>query len=159
MWHHGEARVNTTKTIQTALLGAVTFWVPDLAIHAIAGRNFGRAGMAAATLLMVGATVSVFLRFDKSGRATLVGWSRAVAMLLAIWLLGPWLIMLGFTFGGGGFANPVPGWGLMVLFVPGVVFILATYDGSLAALLLITALLPVIMRFTSPDRRIHQRTA
>lgn len=147
-----------TKTTQTALLGALTFWVPDLAIQAVEGKDFARAGVAAATLLMLAAATSAFMWFDKMGLKTLVGWSRALAMLLGIWILGPWFMMAAYTFAGAGFAT-MSARDLIFLFIPGVAFIMAGYDGSLGALLIITVVLPVIMCFRSSKRRTHQGTA
>ena len=122
-------------------------------IHAIQANGFGGTGVATATLLMLAATTVAFLRFDKTGRRTFVGWLRGLFMILGIWLAGPWFMMANATFSGGGFATASSARELMFLFVPGVAFIMATYDGTLGALLLITVLLPAICAMSSSRSR------
>ncbi len=65
-------------------------------------------------------------------------------MLLGIWLLGGFLVMVSATFGGGGFALGDRLQTLLMSLIPGIVYILATYDGSLGALLIVTVVPPII---------------
>src|SRR5437588_10140289 len=102
---------------------------------------------------MVATTLAAAVWFDQQGRRSLVGWSRGVVMVLGIWILGPLFMTIGATFSGGGFAvsGLAPSW--MILFIPGVAFLMATYDMSLGALLLITVLLPAVCGGTGPFSR------
>jgi hypothetical protein len=64
-------------------------------------------------------------------------------MLLGIWVLGGVFMTIGASFSGGGFANGISS-GLVIVamsLVPVYTFIMATYDGSLFALLLISFVL------------------
>ena len=71
-------------------------------------------------------------------------------MLLGLWLLGGFLIMVGASFSGAGFASGDRLQTLVMSLVPGIVYILAAYDGSLMALLIATvvALIIWIVRVT-----------
>lgn len=77
--------------------------------------------------------------------------SAAVRMLLGIWLLGGLCMTIGASFSGGGFAGPDGVRGAAIVLgmslVPIHTFIMATYDGSLGALLLVTAILLTVWLF------------
>ena len=63
-------------------------------------------------------------------------------MLAGIWLLGGLFMTMGASFSGGGLVGPDGARGvvfvLLLSLFPGYTFIMATYDGSLLALLLVT---------------------
>ena len=134
-----------TKAISTAVLGAFAFWLPDVVIHALEGKAFGAADVVVASLTMI-VTVMASLRVDPHGRITLVGLARGVAMVVGIWFLGPFLLMLGATFSGSGYAVSGSPLNWLFLFIPGIAFMIATYDGALGALLLVTVLVPLARR-------------
>lgn len=132
-----------TRAISTAMVGAFAFWLPDVAIHALQGRAFGAGDVVVASLTMI-VTVLASLRLDPHGRRTLVGLARGVAIVLGIWFVGPFLMMCGATFSGGGYAVSGSPLDWLFLFIPGIAFIIATYDGALGALLLVTVLVPLV---------------
>lgn len=63
-------------------------------------------------------------------------------MLTGVWLFGGLFMTIGATFSGGGFMSPGGARGavlvLLLSLFPMYTFIMATYDGSLVALLLVT---------------------
>jgi hypothetical protein len=70
----------------------------------------------------------------------------AVCQLFGIWALGPVWMLMSASFSGGGFTQAVA-WrsiGTLFLFFPVCTPMMATYDGSLAALGLTTLTLPVV---------------
>jgi hypothetical protein len=141
-----------TKVISTAVFGAFAFWLPDVVIHALEGKAFGAGDVAIASLTMI-VTVLASLRLDPHGRQTLVGLARGVAIVVSIWFLGPFLMMWGATFSGGGYAVSGAPLDWLFLLIPGIAFIIATYDGALGALLVVTVLVPLVCRSArSPAR-------
>jgi len=89
----------------------------------------------------------------KKGIAFNSRFRRMVLPVFGIWLFGPWMMMISWTFAGGGFANPGTwqGVGMMTLAFPIFTFIGSTYDGTLGALLLATVCLPLFGSFIAPD--------
>jgi hypothetical protein len=77
--------------------------------------------------------------FERSARDT------AIPMLVGVWLLGGLSMTIAATFGGGGFVGPEGLRGAFVVIalslVPIYTFIMATYDGSLGALMLVTVVM------------------
>jgi hypothetical protein len=131
------------KAIYTVITGGVTFWLLDVVIHLI-DPHFSGASVLALTALLPAITIWAFLRLDAAGRRTVRGWPRAYLMLLGIWMLGPGFMMTSATVGGAGFRtwNAHSDWAMLIN--PGVTFIMATYDGALGALMLITLILPLM---------------
>src|SRR6266566_5786345 len=84
--------------------------------------------------------------FCLSGRTKICSDARfkwvGAAMLLGVWVTGGLFMMLAATASGGGFANPegIRGslWIIALSIIPLVTYMLATYDGSLFALLAVT---------------------
>jgi hypothetical protein len=135
------------RAVYTVMIGGASFWLLDVFIHAI-DQDFSGATALAATALLPAITIWVFLRFDAAGRRTINKWPRVYLMLVGIWLLGPAFMMTSATMSGGGFRtwNASSDWPM--LFNPGVTFIMATYDGALGALVLITMALPIMSLIT-----------
>jgi hypothetical protein len=131
------------RALLTVLLGATVFWVPDVLVHAGSGAAFGPAEVLLITMVMPILTLLAYARVDRRGTHTLRGWPRAGLMLVGIWVFGPTFMMISATFGGAGLLgfSTWADWS-MLLYVPAVTFILATYDGALGALLLITLVVP-----------------
>jgi hypothetical protein len=76
-----------------------------------------------------------------------------VLPVFGIWLLGPLMMMISSTFGGGGFAKPQI-WrtlGMMTLAFPISTSIGSTYDGTLGAVLLATLCLPLLGFFVAVE--------
>lgn len=133
------------KGICTVIIGGVAFWLLDVVIHAI-DQDLSGAAVVAMTALLPAITMWVFLRLDAAGRRTVKGWPRAYLMLVGIWMLGPGFMMTSATMSGGGFRswNAASDWAMLIN--PGFTFIMATYDGALGALLLVTLILPILSR-------------
>jgi hypothetical protein len=130
------------------VIGAVTFWVPDIVWHAIRGSQFDWRDVLGLTVVLPVSFFGTYERLQGRGREeTILRW-----MLLGLWLLGGFLIVLGgflimagASFAGAGFDTS----SLQILpisLIPGIVYILATYDGSLGALLIVT-FVPLIIWF------------
>jgi hypothetical protein len=124
-----------------ALIGGLGFWLPDVAMHAYAGRNFDSPHVRLMTFLMPTAFLFAFLVAQRLAVKQDYKWFGA-AMLLGIWLSGGLFMALAATVSGGGFAGPDGVWGGFLMtalgLLPPITFMQATYDGSLFALLAVT---------------------
>jgi ABC-type nitrate/sulfonate/bicarbonate transport system permease component len=128
-------------------LGALAFWGPEIFLYAWERRELNRAlitFLLPASLLLVYLWISL-VRYRN--RDTLPRPSAAVFMLLGVLSLGTLAIAIGSTMLGGGF-HEHPGTTLLAVLLgtlmPLYAFIAATYDGSLYALILAVALMPLI---------------
>lgn len=136
-------KAGTSLTIRIACLGAIVFWTPDIAVHAVRRNLFGRSDVLALTVTM---PLILFVAWT-AGAKYLGITARAIAirMLLGIWLLGGLCMTVGASFSGGGFVGPDGVRGAFIVIgmslLPIYTFIMATYDGSLGALLLVTVVL------------------
>ncbi len=126
------------------LLGALSFWLPDVLLHAVRGFDF--AGLDA-IFLTVGLPLACLPAYLWAKRLYGNAVLAAPWMLLGVWLLGGFFMQVGASFSGGGFAvgalSDLTVLLLLSLFPPAT-FMMATYDGSLLALLLVTALAVVL---------------
>jgi hypothetical protein len=145
----------TQKRIFEALkyvpLGGFSFWAPDVFLHWLRGYRFSGLDVLVLTVLLPITTALVVA----------IGWKRwlntenrrlaALFALVGIWLFGPLMMSVGATFSGGGFSQP-DGWHVVFMgtsLFPVFTFMMSTYDGTLGALLLITASLPFLSTFCS----------
>ena len=130
------------RLLKLMLLGAAGFWLPDVALHALRRFDFsGRdvwivTAIAPLTLLI---TFLVVKRVGKGSATRQIG----LPLLVGVWLFGGLFMMLGASFSGGGLMSP-NGIRFVLLtallsVIPPYTFILATYDGALYALLIVTA--------------------
>ena len=124
-----------------AVAGALSFWLPDVAVHLNAGRNFDSLHVWVMTILLPATFLSAYVvakRLAVKRDFKCVG----AAMLLGVWLTGGLFMTLAATASGSGFIGPGGVWTslLMIVFsvIPVVTYILAAYDGSLFALLAVT---------------------
>ncbi len=128
-------------------LGALGFWLPDTFLHGVRAYKFSswdvRIISAVMPLTFLGTYVAVKLAC-RGDRPRHLG----LSMVAGVWLLGGLFMTINATFSHGGFAGPdgpLGGIKLMLLSaVPIVTFMLATYDGSLGALLLVTVVAFVV---------------
>jgi hypothetical protein len=136
-------------------LGGFSFWAPSVFLHGLRGSGFSRWDVLALTVLLPVTTgLGLFLDW-KRFRNTENRLSAALLALLGIWLFGPLMMSVGATFRGGGLSQP-EGWDIVLLgtcLFPVFTLIMSTYDGTLAALLLTTLLLPLLpkLRFKASD--------
>lgn len=132
-----------------AVAGALSFWLPDVAVHIVAGPNFDSRHVWLCTLLMPATFLFAYVVSRRFGMKRDFRWVGP-AMLLGVWFTGG-LFMTLTTAWGRGFVG-VDGVGRLLLIVssviPVVTFLLAANDGSLFALLAVTlgALLLLGMR-------------
>jgi hypothetical protein len=126
------------------LWGGLIFWVPDVLLHWSRGDRFSGRDALVLTLLLPLITCSVLVLIwrrleDRESRAP-----EAFAVVLGVWMLGPAMMYLGWIPG----ANAHPGdFRFILLYTvifPFTTFVMSTYDGTLFAVLITTALLPLL---------------
>lgn len=123
------------------LLGAAAFWIPDVLLQAIHAHRFDWLDVRIVTAVMPLTLLLTFLTVKRVGKCDPPKGVGA-PMLAGVWFFGGFFMAVGASFSGAGFASP--GGARAVLFVlllslfPMYTFIMATYDGSLFALLLVT---------------------
>jgi hypothetical protein len=124
-----------------AVAGALSFWLPDVVIHIYAGARFDSQHVRVLTMLASATFLLAYLAARGFAAKSDFKWP-GTAMFLGVWLTGGLFVTLSATASGSGFAGPqrVLGSLLMIVssLVPGVVYILAAYDGSFPALLAVT---------------------
>src|SRR5882672_2114336 len=79
------------RIVKLMVIGAVTFWVPDIVWHAIRGSQFDWRDVLGLTVVLPVSFFGTYERLQGRGREeTILRW-----MLLGLWLLGGFLIVLG----------------------------------------------------------------
>ena len=123
-----------------AVAGALSFWLPDLAIHIRSARNFGSQQVWLITILLPAVFLLAYVVARWFGVKRDFKWVGA-AMLVGVWLIGGLFTTLAATASGGGFVGTGILGSLLIIMlsvIPIVTYILAAYDGSLFALLTVT---------------------
>ena len=140
----GLKRSSPKKELPLALLfavaGALSFWLPDLAIHVHAARNFGSRQVWLITILLPAIFLLAYVVARWFGVKRGFKWVGG-AMLLGVWLTGGLFTTLSSTASGGRFVGTGILGALLIIMlsvIPIVTYILAAYDGSLFALLAVT---------------------
>jgi hypothetical protein len=135
------------------LIAALAFWLPSVAIHSILGDRFGVGGVLLTTIACPAVAVVVFavvclLEKDMSPVRC------ALWFLLGVWGWGPPCMFVGAAFSGGGLHTLSDLGGVLLLwaFFPVSTPMMATYDGSLVALLTTTVMLVAIMVLVGPEQ-------
>ena len=138
---NGNSRTKQLRlALAFALAGALSFWLPDLAIHVNAARNFGSPQVRLITILQPTMFLLAYVVARRFGTKRNFKWVGA-AMLLGVWLTGGLFTTLAATASGGGFVGAGVLASLLIVMIsviPIVTYILAAYDGSLFALLAVT---------------------
>ena len=155
--HFGAFRKAPWHVLKLVAIGAVSFWLPDSLWHAIRGSNFSGADALTITVLLPLALLVTYLivkRRSTNEQQRNVG----LPLMLGVWTLGGFFITAGSSFSGGGFVGPDGFRGgvfiTLIGLVPPFTYILATYDGSLGALLLATlAAALIVVKDRSRERR------
>lgn len=123
-----------------AAIGALSFWLPDIAVHVHGGPNLDLWHAWAITLfspVMFLFAYVVAQRFALKQNFKRLG----PAMLLGVWLSGGMFMTLSAMISGSEFVGGTGVWRLVVMVVsviPIVTYVLAAYDGSVFALLAVT---------------------
>ena len=124
-----------------AIIGALGFWLPDVALHIWARQNFNSLHVRIITFVMPGTFLIAYLIARRIVVKQDFKWAFA-EMLLGVWLTGSLFMALSATVSGGGFTGPdgVRGGLVIVLLgtLPPITFMEATYDGGGLALLAVT---------------------
>jgi hypothetical protein len=122
--------------LKLLLLGSVSFWTPDVIVHSIAGHSFSVVHATILTFLLPVAFGCAYLLAVRQYRDSAV--PIFLPMVIGVWALGGLFMTVGTSFCGGGLAYlwSLEAWRDVLLgFLPPFTFIMATYDGSLVALL------------------------
>lgn len=123
-----------------AIAGALSFWLPDVAVHIGAGANFDSRHMWVITILMPAAFLLTYVVARKFALKRDFRWVGA-AMSLGVWITGGLFMTIAAMASGSEFVGASGVWRLVIIVlsvIPIVTFILATFDGSLFALLVVT---------------------
>ena len=113
------------------------FWTPDVVLHVVVGNKFSGHHFLILTYVLPLVVLASLLVIDR------IPWIEnrnliAPFALLGIWFFGGLAMTTSATFSGGGFAT-LDGWrGIVLGAIPPFTFMMASYDGSLFALLLTT---------------------
>lgn len=138
------------------LLGGLSFWLPDTVTHLIRNVQFDGRDIMVVTVLMPLCLCAGWVAASKIVRKSLA--SVAPQLLLGIWVTGGLLMSLGWML-----STRSPLHSLAVSSVLGIIpiytFMAAAYDGSLAALLLVSIVLFLAwilpMGFAKPEQKAH----
>jgi hypothetical protein len=126
------------------LLGAVTFWLPELILYA--WTRHGLNGKLV-TFLLPSCLLVTYLLVSILRPKGIAKPSASIFMVLGVLFLGTFAMALGSTLRGAGFLE-TPGSTLVGVLlgtvIPIYAFIAATYDGSLYALLSVSLLMPIL---------------
>jgi len=118
------------------IAGALAYWLPDMLLHAISLPV--PVGILALTFVVPAVTVGIYFwirrRFPQHPRAV------AFLMLLGVWAFGPLGLAIGMAPLGGTFlhAEKIGDFLWLWLMFPVSTFMMSTYSGSLAGVLLVT---------------------
>jgi hypothetical protein len=135
--------------LKLLLVGATSFWLPDVIVHALARYSFSRTHVMALTAVLPICFTCAYVIVKRRYRT--VKTFVALPMLIGLWTCGGLFMTVGASSSGGGFAGPS---GLretvlvmLMSFFPPITFMMATYDGTLFALLLATVAPLVVWLF------------
>lgn len=131
-----------------AVAGAFSFWFPDVALHIVAGRSFDTVQARVVTFMLPVTCLCAYLILRRFALRRSFRWLAAV-MLLGVWLTGGLFMAIAATPSGGGFAAGGVRGGLFMAVLgtlPPVTYMMSAYDGSLFALLAVTATALLIWR-------------
>jgi hypothetical protein len=127
------------------LLGAFSFWLPDIIYHYVRKSELSEAAIWEMTAVMPILTLIAYIAVRlTTGSRNEDRRSVAISMLLGIWVLAPAMISIGTTFAGAGLRS---GSGSLLVVILGTVLfpiytlIMAGYDLTIPALFLVTILL------------------
>lgn len=131
------------KYLFSILLAALLFWVPDVIVHLIKGRNFCGDDVRLITVLIPLVCIMGFIVYSKLHYRRFCNPAEAIAAIIGIWVMGPLATTIAATFSGGGFAASDISLGKLLiikgtLLFPIYTFIMSAYDGTLFALMIVT---------------------
>jgi hypothetical protein len=122
-------------------IGAVSFWFPDALWHGLRGIGFSGRDTIALTGLLPLTLSAAYVLLKRHYRKDLtkpIGWP----LILGVWLFGGPFMVIGGSFSGGGFTGQdgISGGIKLILLtlIPIFTIDMATYDGSLGALFIVS---------------------
>lgn len=131
----------SSRVVKLAVTGAGAFWLPDVAWHVVRGDKFDRYDVLGVTILMPAALFAAFLLLRRANKAASQAF-RAWPLMLGVWELGGYFILLASTFQHAGFRNMHGAsdflMAVLLPLIPIYTWIMATYDGSLGALIIVS---------------------
>jgi hypothetical protein len=154
-------RIRWARALKLRLLGSSAFWLPDVVLHAVAGHEFSGLHVWILTVIMPSTLLLTWIRVKRS-KAAEPAYPAGTLMLVGAWVFSGFFMMLAQSFSGGGFNSPdgirwvVTSTVLSV--IPLYTFTLATYDGTLGALLLVTVAACVIAAAQAVRNRSHKNS-
>lgn len=137
---------SVSLVILDTLSAGLLFWIPSVLYHWVRGNKFGGIDVAFLTLLLPILSCWCLLAIWKHWRKPANRISRCLLGIVGIWLLGPLMMAISASFSGGGFARSggrqfvAMGTALFPIFT----YMMSAYDGTLAAILLVTLCLGVL---------------
>ena len=123
-----------------ATAGALSFWLPNVVVHIGAGPNFDSRHVWLITILMPAAFLLTYVVAREFAIKQHFRWGGAT-MLLGMWMTGGLFMTIAAMASGSGFVGASGVWRLVIItlsVIPIVTFILATFDGSVFPLLVVT---------------------
>jgi hypothetical protein len=130
-------------------LGALVFWLPDVVVHALARSHYSGIDGIFLTVFLPLLTCYVLKLIWKTKGESRNFASAALPAVLGIWVFGPLMMIISATFSGGGFTRP-EAWRLLYIgftLFPIMMIDMSTYDGTLFAVFLVSAALPIMSLF------------
>lgn len=156
--------IKWSRVLRLMLTGAIGFWLPDAVLHALRRNEFNGRDVGIVTVV---APLTLLITF------LLVKWADSGApekqvglpLLAGVWLFGGLFMMVGASFSGGGFMSPggvrFAAISILLSVFPLYTYMMAAYDGSLFALLLVTVvafLIWIVQRSGILLRFSHKKT-
>jgi hypothetical protein len=127
-------------------MGGLVFWTPNVVVHWIIAYRFSGFVVIGLTALLPVTTILFFRTFLWPSLLQESRLSQAVLAVLGIWITGPSMLTFSSSFCGGGLSQP-DAWRFFVfgtLLFPLFTLVMSAFDGTFFALLLTTALLPIL---------------
>ena len=132
--------------VAVVLVGALAFWLPSIVVHAMRGSRFGVVDVAIISVACPGIAVIAFAALCLLEGGCSLAW-RAAIFLLGVWFWGPPSMMVSAAFSGGGLHTLSDPGGFVILWAifPVSTPMMAAYDGSLFALIVITCVFAALL--------------
>jgi hypothetical protein len=149
-------RLTVRRMLIGLVVGAVAFWVPTVLWKLLRANSFSGRDVVGLTIvlpLVMFATARTMQHRVPQGRAP---YFMPVAACIGLWLFGPIATTLSASAFGGGFAVQPFDWGFLLLataIFPAATFAMATYDGSLGAVVIATLVLILVAAAGAPRPR------
>jgi hypothetical protein len=117
----------------------LVFWLPDTILHALRAYNFNRRDVVIITIVSPLTLLVAFFLVNRTEK-TFPRTQIILGLITGVWMFGGFFMTIGAAFSSAGFKTSLGGAMIAILLslLPMYTYIMATYDGTLAALLLAT---------------------